>query len=324
MSRDSEALRSASATSSEAVSAAPGRRPLRSAASSATVPAVRAAEHGAHEPAASQQSLRCDASAAETAHEAAESQQSQRPSRLQASNGLATPPPARPPVWSQLPPGGQQVLELICFCFQSLLSHLRRQPAPPYPASADPLYRAPIFVTWLKRADRRGKSAELELRGCIGCLEPVAFCSGLSEYALRSSMQDRRFPPVRLDELPALSCRLSILYQFEQAAHALDWQVGVHGVLINFLDTQGRHFSATYLPEVPLEHGMTRDVALRELVAKSGYQGPCDPELIARIQLTRYRTYVEGIAYSDYVCFTGTDPHDGLSTLDFSDQLQLP
>merc|ERR550525_1194092 len=123
--------------------------------------------------------------------------------------------------------------------------------------TADPSFKAPLFVTWLKR--RRGERndvGELELRGCIGCLEPIAFRPGLSEYALRSSLQDRRFPPVQLDEVPALTCKLSILYKFETCAHIYDWQVGIHGVLINFLDLHGRQYSAMYLPEVAREHGM--------------------------------------------------------------------
>lgn len=76
-------------------------------------------------------------------------------------------------------------------------------------------------------------------------------------------------------QVPLLTCRISILHQFEPCAHAFDWQVGVHGVLLSFSDATGRRFSATYLPEVALEHGMTREVAIRELVAKSGYAGPC-------------------------------------------------
>eukprot|EP00930_Biecheleria_cincta_P008587 TRINITY_DN110076_c0_g1_i1.p1 TRINITY_DN110076_c0_g1~~TRINITY_DN110076_c0_g1_i1.p1 ORF type:complete len:367 (+),score=72.91 TRINITY_DN110076_c0_g1_i1:56-1102(+) len=149
----------------------------------------------------------------------------------------------------------------------------------------------------------------LELRGCIGCLEPIHFHSGLSEYAIRSSMKDRRFPPVKLDEVSSLTCRLSILHQFEPCAHAFDWQVGLHGVLLNFSDSHGRKFSATYLPEVAKEHGMSREVAIRELVAKSGYGGPCTPEILDCMEVTRYQTIVESVAFREiqsicphYVC----------------------
>jgi len=134
----------------------------------------------------------------------------------------------------------------------------------------------------------------------------VIFSPGISEYALRSSLQDKRFAPIQLDELPLLTCKVSILYQFELCLHADDWQVGTHGIIINF-DAHGRRYSATYLPEIPQEHGMTRDVAIRELVAKSGYPGPCGEELLARMQVTRYQTLVESLNYWEYLCLSGSE-----------------
>eukprot|EP00929_Paragymnodinium_shiwhaense_P023736 TRINITY_DN14796_c0_g1_i1.p1 TRINITY_DN14796_c0_g1~~TRINITY_DN14796_c0_g1_i1.p1 ORF type:complete len:432 (-),score=70.18 TRINITY_DN14796_c0_g1_i1:140-1435(-) len=202
-------------------------------------------------------------------------------------------------------PMGKAATDLCFFCFQVLTAHLRGKPAPAYPSTSDPLFRAPLFVTWLKkrRMDRSGVEplGEPELRGCIGCLEPVVFRPGLSEYALRSSLQDRRFPPVLLEEVPSLICKLSILYQFEACQHAYDWVVGVHGILINFSDSRERTYSATYLPEIAKEHGMTQAVAIRELVVKAGYSGPCDQELISRIQATRYKSIQEGVGYREFV-----------------------
>jgi len=173
---------------------------------------------------------------------------------------------------------------------------------PPFPQSADPLFKAPLFVTWLKRGcgENGKKWNQLELRGCIGCLDPIVLGPGLSDYVLRSSLQDRRFSPVRLEELPLLTCRLSILHQFEKCAHIFDWQVGLHGVLVNFADASERQYSATYLPEVAREHGMTHDVAIRELVAKAGYQGYCDEELFSQIEVTRYQTLVESVTYAEF------------------------
>lgn len=203
---------------------------------------------------------------------------------------------------AQPPLKGLATCELCCFCFQVLQAHLQSQPPPPFPTVADPAFRAPIFVTWLKKRRRsdRGQGGELELRGCIGCLEPVVLRPGLSEYALRSSLQDRRFAPVQLDEVPSLTCKLSILYQFEMCGHIHDWEVGLHGVLINFADSKGRQYSATYLPEVARDHGMTHEVAIRELVAKAGYVGPCDQDLLKGIEVTRYKTLVDSVAYRDH------------------------
>jgi len=199
-----------------------------------------------------------------------------------------------------LSPMSRCAAELCCFCFQVLRAHLERLPLPCFPPSADPSFKAPLFVTWLKKRQRSHEGDDLELRGCIGCLEPITFHSGLSEYAIRSSMKDHRFPPVKLDEVPSLTCRLSILHEFEPCSHAFDWQVGVHGILLNFSDLRGRKYSATYLPEVAREHGMTREVAIRELVAKSGYTGPCDKAILDRMEVVRYQTHVESVAYHDF------------------------
>jgi AMMECR1 domain-containing protein len=89
-----------------------------------------------------------------------------------------------------------------------------------------------------------------------------------------------------------------------------DWQVGVHGILINFTDAQQRSYTATYLPEVARDHGMTQASAIRELVAKAGYAGPCDQYLIARMSVTRYQTLVETASYNDFLL---TSDEEGLA-----------
>jgi len=219
--------------------------------------------------------------------------------------------PAPPVPWSTVPPNGPATAELCCFCFQVLIANLKSRPLPPFPLSADPLFKAPLFVTWLKR--RCGENVksmdQFQLRGCIGCLDPIMLGPGLSDYALRSSMQDRRFSPVQLEELPLLTCRLSILHQFEKCDHIFDWQVGLHGVQVSFADASERQYSATYLPEVAREHGMTHDVAIRELVAKAGYQGRCDEEFFSRMEVTRYQTLVESVNYPE---FMSSSPNNSL------------
>lgn len=230
-------------------------------------------------------------------------------------NVLATRSPPRTlpqsrPTWSALPHKGPATCELCCFCFQVLLAQLQGQSPPPFPALADPTFKAPLFVTWMKRRKSRngsGQSVDSDLRGCIGCLEPVVFSPGLSEYAIRSSLQDKRFPPIQLEELPSLTAKLSILHKFETCSHVYDWQVGLHGILINFLDAHGRRYSATYLPEIAQEHGMTREVAIRELVIKSGYPGPCTEDILDRMQVQRYQSLVEGIAYGEYLSLSGAE-----------------
>ena len=70
-----------------------------------------------------------------------------------------------------------------------------------------------------------------------------------------SAFQDRRFEPIAAREVPSLRCSVSLLVCYETAAHAFDWVVGTHGILIKFQDKKGKHYSATYLPEVASEQG---------------------------------------------------------------------
>ena len=55
-----------------------------------------------------------------------------------------------------------------------------------------------------------------------------------------SAFQDRRFEPIAAREVPSLRCSVSLLVCYETAAHAFDWVVGTHGILIKFQDKKVR------------------------------------------------------------------------------------
>ena len=48
---------------------------------------------------------------------------------------------------------------------------------------------------------------------------------------------------------------MSILTQFEEAEDHMDWEVGTHGIRIEFHSDRGSRRTATYLPEVATEQG---------------------------------------------------------------------
>jgi len=56
----------------------------------------------------------------------------------------------------------------------------------------------------------------------------------LPKYALASTFEDERFDPVTLDELRHLKVELSLLCNFKQIDKPLNWEVGKHGIEINF------------------------------------------------------------------------------------------
>ncbi|KAM9039596.1 AMMECR1-like protein isoform X1 [Sarcophilus harrisii] len=134
--------------------------------------------------------------------------------------------------------------EMCCYCFDVLYCHLYGFPQPRLPRFTNDPY--PLFVTWKTGRDKR-------LRGCIGTFSAMNLHSGLREYTLTSALKDSRFPPLTREELPKLFCSVSLLTNFEDASDYLDWEVGVHGIRIEFINEKGVKRTATYLPEVAKE-----------------------------------------------------------------------
>lgn len=75
-------------------------------------------------------------------------------------------------------------------------------------------------------------------------------------FFYRSAFKDSRFNPITRDELPRLHVTVSLLTHFEDGADYLDWQLGVHGILIEFHNEKGNKRTATYLPDVATEQGL--------------------------------------------------------------------
>ncbi|GAD96840.1 AMMECR1 family protein [Paecilomyces variotii No. 5] len=126
----------------------------------------------------------------------------------------------------------------------------------------------PLFVTW----NTISKSGHKSLRGCIGTFEAQEISSGLRSYALTSAFDDTRFAPIPVTLLPSLSCSLTLLGSFEPCADAMDWTLGVHGLRISFIH-RGRRYGATYLPDVAVEQGWTKEETVESLMRKAGYDG---------------------------------------------------
>ncbi|CAO3596828.1 unnamed protein product [Absidia cylindrospora] len=200
-----------------------------------------------------------------------------------------------------------------CFyCFDVLLAHLENK-QPPKAAFANDAY--PLFVTW--HTEMHGPR---ELRGCIGNFNPMALRKGLQQYALTSAIHDRRFSPIKLAEVPYLDCAVSLLTDFEEAKDYLDWDIGTHGIWIEFsltddddnddgsLIARRRRSSssnktkttATYLPEVMEEQGWTKEEAIDSLLRKGGYIGHITKAKRQSITLTRYQSQKMTRSYAVY------------------------
>ncbi|KIW66485.1 hypothetical protein PV04_05818 [Phialophora macrospora] len=126
----------------------------------------------------------------------------------------------------------------------------------------------PLFVTW----NTLSRSGHKSLRGCIGTFEALPLASGLATYALTSAFDDTRFSPIPAALLPALSCSLTLLADFEPCKNAMDWSLGLHGLRISFNYRNRRH-GATYLPDVAVEQGWTKEETVESLMKKAGWDG---------------------------------------------------
>ncbi|KAJ6804576.1 uncharacterized protein M6B38_259985 [Iris pallida] len=187
--------------------------------------------------------------------------------------------------------------EMAVFCFDTLVSHYNGDQAPP-PAFEEGQH--PLFVTWKKAVN----GTEPRLRGCIGTLEARYLINGFRDYALTSALRDRRFPPIQAKELPYLECTVSILTEYETALNYLDWEVGKHGLIIEFTDPDyNTRRSATYLPEVAAHEGWTQVEAIDSLMKKAGYNGFITEALRKRLHITRYQSTLYTMHFSDYVSY---------------------
>lgn len=52
----------------------------------------------------------------------------------------------------------------------------------------------------------------------------------------------------------------------------MDWILGTHGIRISFIH-RGRRYGATYLPDVPVEQGWTKEETVESLMRKAGWHG---------------------------------------------------
>nr|XP_033814261.1 AMMECR1-like protein isoform X3 [Geotrypetes seraphini] len=115
------------------------------------------------------------------------------------------------------------------------------------------------------------------------------------------ALKDSRFPPLTREELPKLFCSVSLLTNFEDASDYLDWEVGIHGIRIEFINEKGVKRTATYLPEVAKEQDWDQIQTIDSLLRKGGFKAPITNEFRKSIKLTRYRSEKVTISYTEYI-----------------------
>ncbi len=183
-------------------------------------------------------------------------------------------------------------LKLLCvFAFDTLISKLTNKDIPNCFPDSLKSKSFPLFVTWTT-----GKNKDL--CGCIGTFLSDNLEKNLKNFALVAALKDSRFSPISEKEIPNLNCGVSLLINFEDAKDCYDWEVGKHGIQI-FFEENGQH-SATFLPEVPIEHKMDKITTLQHLIEKAGYHGKLK-DVDKKIKMRRYQSIKIFMSYEEYL-----------------------
>lgn len=131
------------------------------------------------------------------------------------------------------------------------------RPAPDPPSDRELLRKQGAFVTLYLRG---------RLRGCVGYVWPLTpLYRAVAECAVAAAVEDARFRPLSLTDLPDTRIELSALSRLDEAGGPSDILVGTHGLLV----TQGSR-RGLLLPKVAVEHGWTPRQFLEQACLKAG------------------------------------------------------
>lgn len=146
--------------------------------------------------------------------------------------------------------------DLVRLCILRRLQGKNLKPLPKAPSERlDQPYGA--FVTLKSHG---------ELRGCIGRIDASGpLRETIARMAQAAAFEDPRFPPLRQEELDALSIEISILSPITPCPDPGRIEIGRHGLVIR---SGGR--SGLLLPQVAVEWNWDREAFLRHTCRKAG------------------------------------------------------
>lgn len=136
-----------------------------------------------------------------------------------------------------------------------------------------------------------------QLRGCIGYTKSIeSIAQAVADNAVNAGFRDPRFPPVTVDELPAVDIEISALLPGEEEGSPFikvrdvnEIQIGRDGL---YLEHAGARGAGLLLPQVPVEQGWDLDAYLKGICTKAG--AASDAWRVPGSQLYRFRAQVFG------------------------------
>ena len=105
------------------------------------------------------------------------------------------------------------------------------------------------------------------LRGCIGYHgNDIPLYKLVPDRAIAAAVKDARFPPLSSEELNDIKIKVSVYLSDVYRIESIDeFELGTHGIIMR----KGNR-GATYLPEVPVEAGWTKEEEMEHLCRKAG------------------------------------------------------
>ncbi len=154
----------------------------------------------------------------------------------------------------------------------------------------DPVYdrEQAVFVT-LNRTDPEEIRRRGRLRGCIGQIWPsYPLLSATVLASLQAALADRRFTPVRPEELDRVAVEVTVLTPPRPVDSWQEIELGRHGIVIQ---KDGRR--AVFLPQVPGEQGWDLPTTLTHLARKAGLPGDAWKDPDCRFQVFEGQVFHE-------------------------------
>jgi AmmeMemoRadiSam system protein A len=146
---------------------------------------------------------------------------------------------------------------LLKIARDAITAHLEKRPPTQFKIEDRELLRNQgAFVTLHK---------EKQLRGCIGhVISYQPLYKTVAEVAVAAATRDPRFPPLALEETPAIELEISVLSPLERVGRIEEIEVGVHGLYLKRGDKSG-----LLLPQVAVEYGWNREQFLEHTCKKA-------------------------------------------------------
>lgn len=150
-----------------------------------------------------------------------------------------------------------QETTLLRIARQSIDSYLQSGGVPDFEVDDHLSQPGAAFVT-LKKAGH--------LRGCIGYTQAVEpLYQTVSQCAVAAAVNDRRFPPVALDEMKTIDIEISVLTPLQEVSDLTTIKVGRDGLMIVLGNRRG-----LLLPQVATDYGWSREQFLASVCRKAG------------------------------------------------------